>query len=148
MSIRSVSLWGNLPFLLSAESISCGRGKARLSILLLAVNGNPTSSINSDGTIYSGRIFLSDSRISWIWLSDSRPLNALFSRIIYAIKRLLSCPSSCAMTIPLDTAACWFKADSISPGSIRNPLSWIWSSFRPIYSSVPSSVHFPISPVL
>ncbi len=39
------------------------------------------------------------------------------------------------------------SASSISPGSTRKPRILIWSSIRPVISSVPSAVRCPRSPV-
>src|SRR6185437_1554269 len=144
-----------LPFPPSPLSPFSTRGNPFRSSFPFAVTGILSNSTYTPGTMCSGSFLNRYSRHSCLLSPPplSSPLSSpspFFSRLTtYATSFFSSppSPSSCTTTAACSTPSCPSNAPSISPTSIRYPLTFTCPSFLPTNSTSPSSFHFTKSPV-
>src|ERR1700758_2302568 len=126
-----------LPGARYSPPVYSGAGNARLSSLPLTVNGNASTTITADGTIYAGKRSANAARIS----AESAP------PVTYPTNRLSPGRSSRAITTACSTPSTPANAAHTSPSSMRYPRILTCSSARPKYRSCPSPPQHTRSPV-
>src|ERR1700758_3556606 len=126
-----------LPGARYSPPVYSGAGNARLSSLPLTVNGNASTTITADGTIYAGKRSANAARIS----AESAP------PVTYPTRRLSPGRSSRAITTACSTPSSPANTAWTSPGSMRYPRIFTCSSARPRYRSCPSALQHTRSPV-
>nr|WP_281279351.1 amino acid adenylation domain-containing protein [Streptomyces armeniacus] len=108
-----------------------GSGRAWRSSLPVVVSGSASSATNAAGTMYSGSRAARYARAS----SASKPPEAATT---YATNDRPPTASSRDTTTESATEPCVASTASISPGSIRKPRIFTWSSARPAKTNSPS----------
>src|SRR5262245_53619208 len=116
-----------------------GIGSLFRSIFPLIVTGISSSTWIVSGVIYSGSL-------SRRCLFSSADVTSA-TPTTYPTRRLSPGLSSLTTTTLCFTASCFSSAASISPGSIRYPLTLTCPSLLPPNSISPSATYFPTSPV-
>ncbi|GLV72890.1 hypothetical protein Shyhy02_08930 [Streptomyces hygroscopicus subsp. hygroscopicus] len=141
-TVRSASVRGAIRSALAAKPSGPGAGSAARSSLPLAVSGSAASGTNAAGTICAGSDRWRNWRSSAALGGPAGP-----AATTWATSRRTPGWSSRAATTASAIRGWAVRAASISPGSIRKPRIFTWSSARPRYSSRPSASHRARSPV-